>query len=63
MLRTMKSFLADERGQASTEYAVIIGVVALCLIGILVTFREKLVDVFRGASEDLGDLPGAPAAE
>ena len=34
MLRTMKSFLADERGQASTEYAVIIGVMH-CLIGVL----------------------------
>jgi pilus assembly protein Flp/PilA len=49
MLRTMKGFLADERGQASTEYAVIIGVIALALIGVLITFRGKLVDVFTDA--------------
>jgi pilus assembly protein Flp/PilA len=61
MLRTMKSFLADERGQASTEYAVIIGVIAVALIGVLITFRGKLVAVFEGANEDLGNLDALPA--
>ncbi|HQA48256.1 MAG TPA: Flp family type IVb pilin [Bacillota bacterium] len=49
MLRTMKGFLADERGQASTEYAVIIGVIAVALIGVLIAFRGKLVEVFEEA--------------
>jgi Flp pilus assembly pilin Flp len=53
MLRTIKNFLADERGQASTEYAVIIGVIALCLIGVLAIFREKLVAIFETAGEEL----------
>ncbi len=53
MLRTMKSFLADERGQASTEYAVIIGVIALALIGVLVGFREQLRQIFIDAGNEL----------
>jgi pilus assembly protein Flp/PilA len=55
MLRTIKNFLADERGQASTEYAVIIGVIALALIGVLVIFRGQLQSIFTSAGEELID--------
>ncbi|MDD3299110.1 MAG: Flp family type IVb pilin [Firmicutes bacterium] len=61
MLRTIKSFLADERGQASTEYAVIIGVIALALIGVLALFRDELKDVFNRAQGELSDIENAPA--
>ena len=53
MLRIVKNFLADERGQASTEYAVIIGVVALVLIGVLIAFREELVRIFEDSTDEL----------
>jgi hypothetical protein len=44
MLRTMKGFLADERGQASTEYAVIIGVIAVgSYWSFRLAFRGKVV--------------------
>jgi pilus assembly protein Flp/PilA len=56
MLKIMKGFLADERGQASTEYAVIIGVIALALIGVLVAFRGQLQQVFTKAGEQLEDM-------
>jgi len=56
MLRTIKNFLADERGQASTEYAVIIGVVALVLIGALVAFRGSLEGIFDKAGEALDEI-------
>ncbi len=56
MLRIVKNFLADERGQASTEYAVIIGVVALVLIGVLVAFREQLVRIFEESTGELKDV-------
>jgi pilus assembly protein Flp/PilA len=62
MLRTMKSFLADERGQASTEYAVIIGVIALALIGVLALFREELKNVFDRAQGQLQTIETAPPA-
>jgi Flp pilus assembly pilin Flp len=52
MLKIMKSFLADERGQASTEYAVIIGVIALALIAVLAGFRDELKNVFNRAKAE-----------
>ncbi len=60
MLRTMKSFLADERGQASTEYAVIIGMVALALIAVLIGFREQLQRIFNEATTQLTDEVKTP---
>ncbi|MGI6702885.1 MAG: Flp family type IVb pilin [Clostridia bacterium] len=57
MLRTIKNFLADERGQASTEYAVIIGVIALALIVVLAGFREKLQNIFTETGDQLEALP------
>lgn len=53
MLRTIKNFLADERGQASTEYAVIIGLIALALIAVLVGFRDELQRIFTDATGEL----------
>lgn len=53
MLKTIKNFLADERGQASTEYAVIIGIVALALIAVLVGFRDELERIFTDATTEL----------
>ena len=57
MLRNIKNFLADERGQASTEYAVIIGVIALALIVVLAGFREKLQNIFTETGDQLEALP------
>lgn len=61
MLRTMKGFLADERGQASTEYAVIIGVIALALIAVLAGFRDELKNVFNRAKGELTTIENAAA--
>jgi pilus assembly protein Flp/PilA len=60
MLRTIKTFLADERGQASTEYAVIIGMVALALIAVLIGFREQLQRIFNEATTQLTDEVKTP---
>ena len=61
MLRTIKTFLADERGQASTEYAVIIGVIALALIAVLAGFRDELKNVFNRAKGELTTIENAAA--
>ena len=43
----LKSFWTDESGQGMTEYAVIVGIVALGLMLIVAAFRDQVGRVFR----------------
>ena len=53
----IKSFFVDESGQAMTEYALIIALVAVALIGVLVTFKGDIQAVFTKASGTLNPAP------
>jgi pilus assembly protein Flp/PilA len=49
----MKAFWMDESGQGLTEYALIIALVAVALIGVLIVFRNQIGGVFDRASTEL----------
>jgi len=55
----MKAFWKDESGQGLTEYALIIALVAVALIGVLIVFRNQIGGVFDRAS---GELNAAPSS-
>jgi Flp pilus assembly pilin Flp len=40
------SFMSDESGQSLVEYALVIALVALAVIGALVIFKDKIAAVF-----------------
>jgi pilus assembly protein Flp/PilA len=50
----------DESGQAMTEYGLIIGLIAVALIGVLVLFKDKLAAIFTNITDntELPDVPG-----
>jgi len=54
----MKGFWKDESGQGLTEYALIIALVAVALIGVLIVFRNQIGGVFDRASNELNSAPG-----
>jgi pilus assembly protein Flp/PilA len=54
----MKAFWKDESGQGLTEYALIIALVAVALIGVLIVFRNQIGGVFDRASSELNNAPG-----
>lgn len=56
MLSMIKNFLSDERGQASTEYGVIIGVIAVGIIAAAIIFRDKIINVFTNAGNELDGI-------
>ena len=55
----MKAFWKDESGQGLTEYALIIALVAVALIGVLIVFRNQIGGVFDRASTELNSAPGS----
>lgn len=53
MLKLAKKWFNDESGQAMSEYGLLIAIIAVALVTVLVTFREKLKNVFQEAGEKL----------
>jgi len=46
----------DERGQAFSEYAIIIGVIAVLIIATLVLFKDALISLFSRIISALNDV-------
>lgn len=53
IMRDVKNFLMDEDGQGMVEYGLIIGLVALAVIGALAVLGPKIADMFTNASDQL----------
>ncbi|NEU30500.1 Flp family type IVb pilin [bacterium LRH843] len=56
MLRAIKSVLNNEKGQALSEYGVILGIVLVAVIAVLITFGDAIVGVFNNI---ISSLPGS----
>ncbi len=54
---------AGERGQAATETAVLVGLLALALIIAVVFMRTTIAHAFRGESQEAGSVFKPPAAQ
>lgn len=48
-----KQWLNDESGQAMSEYGLLIVVIAVGLIAVVGIFRDKIVDVFTNAGNQI----------
>ena len=53
IMRDVKNFLMDEDGQGMVEYGLIIGLVALAVIGALAVLGPKIADMSTNASDQL----------
>lgn len=54
MKKLITNFLRDESGQALTEYALILAVIAVAVIAVMVTMGDKIKETFTGVSDNLG---------
>lgn len=54
-LKALKKILNNEKGQALSEYGVILGIVLIAVIAVLGTFGDTLVNVFNNI---ISSLPG-----
>jgi Flp pilus assembly pilin Flp len=53
----LKKLLVDEHGQGMTEYAILIGTLALGAIVTLLTIGTRLKDVFSNVQTQLNSVP------
>lgn len=57
-LQLLPSRLRDERGQTTTEYAILIGFLAVAIIIAIVFLRDRIIDLFRKAGSSIQEAPG-----
>ena len=52
----------DEKGATAVEYGLMVGLIAVVIIGIVATLGGQLAELFSTVSEELGGAADAPAA-
>jgi len=53
MLNKMRGLISEEHGQGMTEYGLVLGVIAVAVVGLLVTMRGSIESLFTKASAKL----------
>lgn len=46
MKAKMRALITEEQGQGMTEYGLVLGVIAVAVVGLLVTLRGQIVAMF-----------------
>ncbi|MFL0267690.1 Flp family type IVb pilin [Candidatus Clostridium radicumherbarum] len=60
MLNIVKRLMVEEEGQGLTEYALVLGVIAVACIGIIAAFGTQITQAWTSIQQNLGNkLPGA----
>lgn len=54
MLNVLRKLWKEESGQGLTEYGLILGIVAIAVIGVLIAMKDKLLAVFNSINNGLG---------
>jgi pilus assembly protein Flp/PilA len=57
MMKKMKALLTEEKGQGMTEYALVLGVIAVAIVVILGTLKTQIIAMYQSVVDSLA--PGA----
>lgn len=57
-LQLLASRMRNERGQTTTEYAILIGFLAVAIIIAIVFLRDQIRDIFFKAGSSIQQAPG-----
>ena len=50
MMKKMKALLTEEQGQGMTEYGLVLGVIAVAVVGVLALLRTQIMDMFTSVT-------------
>jgi pilus assembly protein Flp/PilA len=64
MLKKIKALFVEEEGQGMTEYGLVLGIIAVAVVGILALMRTQIVTMFQNVlnaitGKTTGDTPPA----
>jgi pilus assembly protein Flp/PilA len=54
MLHLVGRLVTEEEGQGMTEYALVLGVIAIATIGLITLFSEQLITAWQNITTKLG---------
>ncbi|HJV16042.1 MAG TPA: Flp family type IVb pilin [Bacillales bacterium] len=46
MIKKIKALFKEEEGQGMTEYGLVLGIIAVAVVGALALLREQIMDMF-----------------
>lgn len=47
MMKKLKALVTEEQGQGMTEYGLVLGIIAVAVVGILATLRGQIITMFN----------------
>lgn len=59
MVALMKALWKDDSGQALVEYALVVGVAAVAVVGLVITFRGQLLALWQGMTASMSEAVAA----
>jgi pilus assembly protein Flp/PilA len=57
MMKKMKALLTEEKGQGMTEYALVLGVIAVAIVVVLGTLKDQIITMYKSVVTALGGTP------
>lgn len=57
MLNKLRGLIMEEEGQGMTEYGLVLGLIAVAVVGVLVAFRTQVIAIFQDAVDVLTNRP------
>ncbi|MBF8983817.1 Flp family type IVb pilin [Lutibacter sp. B2] len=58
MLKKLKGLISEEQGQGMTEYGLILGVIAVAVIGIIALFGPRITAMFNDTLDSIDPPAG-----
>lgn len=65
MMKKMKALLVEEQGQGMTEYGLVLGIIAVAVVGALALLRTEIIAMFDAVvkavtGNEIGDSTTTP---
>ncbi len=58
MVDKLKQLVVEEEGQGMTEYGLVLGLIAVAVVGTLAFLREEIIDIFQDVLDTVRSRDG-----